>query len=60
MDYKQIAVIVSKSKVSLLGVHGYYTLVLTLFQENYGAELTLFLKTLLSVHRSGVCGAVVS
>ena len=40
----------SKSKVSLLGFHGYYTLALTLFQENYGAELPLFLKTLLSVY----------
>lgn len=29
---------------------GYYTLVLTLFQENYGAELTLFLNTLLPVY----------
>ena len=29
---------------------GYYTLVLTYFQENYDAELTLFLKTLLPVY----------
>ena len=41
-----------RSNELLFVFRGYYTiaLVLTLFQENYGAELTLFLNTLLPVY----------
>lgn len=40
----------AQAKASLFVPHGYYTLVLTFFQENRSTKLTLFPETRLAVY----------